>query len=377
MHVSIIANGFQEDYILNLINNLHSKVDRLDFIGSSIYDGQKINKQVYFYNLRGSHNENSSTISKTVRIIRYYIRLLNYLHHSDAEIVHIQWVRFRILEGIFFALYTRYFIGKKVIYTAHDVLPHSNDGIYNKILFKIIYSVHNHLIVHTAYLKDRLIQEFNIKSAKVSVIPHGMYERIENHLITKTKAREHFKISSNSTVLLFFGIIAEYKGLDILLKSLNVINDKKTFQILVAGRVSLEYKTKFEKLIKDNDCTNHVFFLRYIKDEEVEMCFKASDVTVLPYKEASQSGVLFMSYAYGIPVIAPNLGGFKHDIVPGKTGYLFQPNDHLSLADTLVKFKTEWDGTDKANDYIKNFASVNYSWDNSCKQIAELYSTVY
>lgn len=372
MHIAIIANGFQEDYITNLLNNLYCKVDKIDFIGSSIHEKREINSEVNFYNLREKHDEEATFFSKSIRILKYFYHLLVYLHHTQAKIIHVQWIRFYIIEGIILTLYIR-LMGKKAVYTAHDILPRSKDNFYNRLLFKIIYKLQNKIFVHTAYLSTRIISEFKINSRKVSVITHGIYNRAENSSITIESAREYLKLSPSKTVLLFFGIIAEYKGFDILIKSLNKIKDVNEFQVLVAGKVLLEYKAKFDALIQSYKSKNIILLLRYIRDEEVEYCFRASNVTVIPYKEASQSGVMLMSYAYGVPVIAPSLGGFSEDIVPGKTGYLFESNNPNSLANVLLQFKREWPSEQTSSINIKNYALSKYSWEKSCDEIANHY----
>jgi glycosyltransferase involved in cell wall biosynthesis len=116
--------------------------------------------------------------------------------------------------------------------------------------------------------------------------------------------------------------------------------------------------------------------LSYIKDEDIEYYFNAADATVLPYKEASQSGVLFMSYTYGIPVIVPDIGEFPEDIIPGKTGYVFKANDYHDLADTLLRFtKEENISGPVSKEFIRNFALNNYSWDDSCNELVNAYNT--
>ena len=372
MHISIIANGFQEDYMSNLLNNLYCKVDRIDFIVSSIHESRRINAKVNFYNLRKSHDEKASSLDKSIRILKYFYHLLNYINHTEAKIIHVQFIKFAIIEGIILTLYIR-LTGKKVVYTAHDILPRSKNNFYNRLVYKIIYKLQNKILVHTEYLSSRIIKEFNIDSSKVSVITHGLYKRIADTKITIETSRAYFKLAPNTTVLLFFGIIAEYKGFDVLIESLNSMKDRSEFQVLVAGKVLPEYKLKFDALIQSCKTKNTVLILRYIRDEEVEYCFRASNVTVIPYKEASQSGVMLMSYAYGVPVIAPALGGFSEDIISGKTGYLFEPNNPKSLADVLIKFKSQWAFENTSSLDIKNFAISNYSWDKTCNEIANHY----
>ena len=81
-----------------------------------------------------------------------------------------------------------------------------------------------------------------------------------------------------------------------------------------------------------------------------------------------------MSYTFGVPVIAPRLGGFPEDIVPTKTGYIFEPDDPESLAAALNKFKEEWEhAAIQENEFIIDYANKNYSWDNTCRKLVEIY----
>jgi glycosyltransferase involved in cell wall biosynthesis len=375
MHIAIIANGFQEDYTEQLLNNLAGKVDQIDFIGSTIHLKRNISKSVRFLNLRGDHNEKAPISIKLIRVMKYHLRLLGYLSTTNARVVHVQWVRFPVIEGIIFTLYMR-IIGKRVIYTAHDVLPHSLDNVFNRIVFKRLYKAQNQIIVHTNYIKNRIINEFGIIPEKIHVIPHGVYERPVDPKLTRNLARTKLNLDQSMIVLLFFGIIAAYKGLDLLLESIKLLSWKDKIRILVAGKVSKEYKTLFESLVNDQQIReNLVLSVRFIDDEEIETFFKASNITALPYKEASQSGVLFMSYAYGIPVIVPSLGGFPEDILPGKTGYVFEPGSAESLAVVLGDLITnEVMMSEQNSTFIREYANDNYSWDKSCSRIVEIYS---
>jgi glycosyltransferase involved in cell wall biosynthesis len=265
--------------------------------------------------------------------------------------------------------------GKKVIYTAHDVMPHSQDTLYNRMVFKWLYKAPNKIIVHTNYIKNRIVSEFHIAPEKITAVPHGVYEKEQNAAITREVARRKMGLPGDKIILLFFGIIAEYKGFDILLNSLKFLKNPERIRILIAGKISIEYKTLFEKIIGDTGIKHYLIpMLRYIKDEEIESVFKASDITVLPYKEASQSGVLFMSYTYGIPVLVPNLGGFPDDVLPGKTGYIFEKNNAESLAEKIDLFTKSKDQSDlEMAPFIRSYALDHYSWDKSCLQMRELY----
>ena len=373
MHVTIIANGFQEEYIYNLLNHLVDKVDRVDFIGSPIYDREKLDKKIFFYNLREDQAEKKSVLSKSFGILNYYRKLFTYLYRTDSKLVHIQWLRFDFLEGVLISGLMR-LMGKKVVYTAHNIIPHDKQGTLVRSKFRLIYRAPDDIMVHTSFIKKQIVSQFKISQDKIHVIPHGVYKRRKNDLLTQEDARKQLHLRKDSTVLLFFGIIQAYKGFDTLSKSIELLHDNSNIEILVAGRVSKEYQKEFETLVGTIKGNHYTYLLRYITEEEVEHCFKAADVTVLPYKEASQSGVMFMSYTFGVPVIAPNLGGFPEDVLPQKTGYLFEANNTASLAAAIMDFERDWaTAGETERQFIRDFADENYSWDTSCNRLIELY----
>jgi glycosyltransferase involved in cell wall biosynthesis len=377
MHVTIIANGFQEDYITNLLNNLAGKIERIDFVGSDMHQIRVLDKRIVFYNLRGDHKENVSLITKVIRNITYYIKLADYLLKSRSTLVHVQYFRLKILEGIAFTLFIR-MLGKKAVYTAHDVLPHSRDNAWNRIIYRIIYSLQHLIIAHTHFIRNRIINEFGINTAKIVCTRHGVYQREVHEDITREAARERLALPNDATVFLFFGIIAAYKGPDILLQSILFLPEPKDIHVLFAGKLSAEYRQEFESMMAAFPSENITKHLQYIKDEDIEYYFKAADATVLPYKEASQSGVLFMSYTYGIPVIVPDIGEFPEDIIPGQTGYVFKANDPHDLADTLLRFMAENKNSESLNkEFIQNFARINYSWEDSCNELVHAYKTCF
>lgn len=190
MRVTIIANGFQEDYTVNLINALADEEGlKVDFIGSDIYLNYPINRRIHYHNLRGSHDEKAGRIEKVKRIFRYYLRLLHFIRHTDSKVYHIQWLRFYFIDGILLPTLLK-LMGKIVIYTVHDVLPHSQETPKMRRLFKRIYRKMDHLVVHTGYIKLRLQNEFKIPENKISVVRHGVYSLQLSEDLTKSRAEK-------------------------------------------------------------------------------------------------------------------------------------------------------------------------------------------
>ncbi|MFO7657782.1 MAG: glycosyltransferase [Bacteroidales bacterium] len=377
MHIAIVANGFQEDYIVDLLNSIAGKAEKIDFIGSSFYPREKIDTRINILDFRGEHTEDVALWYKINRMLLYYSKLLRYIVGRNATVIHVQWLRFNFLEGVFFTLLARS-LGIKVVYTAHDVLPHMKDNIYNRIVFYIIYHLQNQIIVHTEFIYNRLMKEFKVPDSKLSLVKHGVYQVKENKAVNKTLAKSSFGLKELDKVILFFGIITKYKGLDILLKAFQEFRKYKSdYYLVIAGHVAIEYKSNFEKIIVQYNNSNIIKQLQYIEDDEMEYLFKAADVIVLPYLEASQSGVLFMSYAYGRPVIAPKLGGFPHDIINQKTGLLFTPGDPDSLLETLKEFDILFpDFFAESEAFIKQYVNENYSWESSGKELIKTYTSI-
>ena len=206
------------------------------------------------------------------------------------------------------------------------------------------------------------------------MVKHGLYKITESADISGEVARGKMGFKKDQFILLFFGIITKYKGLDLLLDAFSRLESGLPgIRLLIAGRVSQEYLNEFNTLINSYSSPKITAITRHVNEEEIELLFKASDVVVLPYTEASQSGVLFMSYAFGKPVIAPALGGFPSDIEPSKTGLLFKPFSSESLAETIREYHENWNSD---SSYIREFAQRNYSWDSSAECIVNIYEQV-
>lgn len=373
--VAIIANGFQQDYISNLVWGL-SKISNVILIGSDDYMKYNFNSNVIFKNLRGSHEENVSILKKILRVLLYYFKLISFLVKSQTKIIHIQWMRFFLIDGVFISLFARMF-GKTVIYTVHDVLPHDKETNLNRMIFRLIYKSQNILIAHTNYIKQRLVNEFKIKEKKVFVVEHGVYQVSPRNGLNLELARNALSLHNNDFVFLFFGRIARYKGIEMLINSFaKLCSDFNNLKLVIAGKLSDDFKTDFDDILKNADLSNILLKIYFIDDEEVEVLFNSANVTVLPYKEASQSGVLFLSYAYGVPVVAPNLGGFPDYLIKERTGLLFDPGNessfYSSIKSAIDLFNDPTDNDRKI--FIKNFAQNNYSWDASCKHLTEIYN---
>src|SRR5947209_12876027 len=115
--------------------------------------------------------------------------------------------------------------------------------------------------------------------------------------------------------------------------------------------------------------------IEHITDEEIELYFKAADVLVLPYNHIFQSGVLFLGYSFGLPVIATDVGSLREDIVEGKTGFVCPPHSPAELARSIETYFASdlFQGLETRGPEIRRFANERYSW----SKVAELTEKVY
>lgn len=174
-----------------------------------------------------------------------------------------------------------------------------------------------------------------------------LYHPIYDHFGVKVKREDalaHLKLDPTKKYALFFGIIRDYKGLDVLLEALPYLPEDT--DIIVAGEPYTDMK-KYTDWVKEHRLEQRVhFYNRYISDDEVTQFFSASDVCVLPYKSATQSGIAAIAYHFDLPIVATNVGGLQEIIQEGKTGFVAQEITGKAVAEKINAFYATRDKVD-------------------------------
>jgi len=167
----------------------------------------------------------------------------------------------------------------------------------------------------------------------------------------------------------FYGRIRAYKGLEYLVAAFQQIAaGDNNYRLIIAGdpkKESLQYWRDIQRTIEREETGKRVIQeIRFVPDEETELYFKAADVLVLPYTEIFQSGVLFLAYGFGLPVIATDVGSLRDDIIEGQTGFMCRPSDAADLAEVLKKYfdSSLFHALDRKRGEIKAFARSRNSW---------------
>jgi len=222
-----------------------------------------------------------------------------------------------------------------IAYIVHNAEPHEpriGDQFMRWLGFRGV----SHFLLH-AHSENKKFFE-SIPQNKIRIGFHPIYDRYlsVNVSATPLSTNRHFpdwfNTSRNFPVLLFFGFVRPYKGLDLLLKAMVHFKEAR---LIVAGQISkacLSVRDQTDKL----GISGRVYWLdRYIADSEVAEIFTAVDVVALPYQSGTQSGVASLAFAFDVPVVATNVGGLGEAIETGVTGYIVPPCDSYGFAQAL------------------------------------------
>ena len=380
----MLSAGRDKPYALGLATALIEKEVPFEFIGSDGVDHPLLHESpfVIFRNIRGDQSEEAPLGRKAIRVLVYYGRLIRYAFRARPTIFHILWNnKFewfdRTLLMVFYKL-----CGRKIVYTAHNVNAGNRDGndsFMNRSTLRVQYRLSDHIFVHTQQMSKALQAQFDVPAEKVTVIPFGMNSTVPETSLSCSNARVSLGLNPADRVLLFYGNIAPYKGLEYLVRSLEYLSkDGCTYRLLIAGRLkcTTEYWQGIQESMERLNVSSMVLSrIEYIPDEETEIYFKAADVLVLPYTYIFQSGVLFLGYNFGLPVLAADVGSLKEDIEEGKTGYVFQPKDPKDIARTIGMFfesRLYYDLSARRQE-IRAFAAERYSWSYVASKTLEVY----
>jgi glycosyltransferase involved in cell wall biosynthesis len=212
------------------------------------------------------------------------------------------------------------------------------------------------------------------------VIPFGINNTCPATGLDRLEARECVGLGPSEKTLLFFGQIAPYKGLQYLVAAFSEIAKRdEDYRLLIAGKVKKGYASYWNDIqskIAASDVRRQIIArIEHVPDDEVEWYFKAADVVVIPYVEIFQTGVPFLSYSFGLPVIATDVGSLRDDIVEGETGYVCQPKDSAHLAMTIKTYFASdlYRGLEARRGRIQALANERHSW----TKVGEILDRVY
>ena len=256
-----------------------------------------------------------------------YFRAVRIMKKEDPDVLVVNY--WMTLFGPMYAIFANGFKSHVLkIALIHNVNPHEKrffDAFFNRLFL----SRYDAFVV----LSERVKQDLLLKKpdATCLLLNHPSYSHFGVRE-SQVKAREKLNIPLNSKVLLFFGLIRDYKGLDVLLEAMKDLDD--TYYLIVAGEVYGNHQVYLKQI--ENITKAHVVMNNgYIPDDEVKYYFSASDLCVLPYKKGTQSGVQAISDSFCTPVLVSQNGGLHENIEEGRSGFIIKQLESQRLAQKI------------------------------------------
>lgn len=271
------------------------------------------------------------------------LKLINLLNKINPDIIHFDDISGRL------SVFVQFLWNRKIVLNVHDPAPHSGEqNWYAKIIRKLVYRKVSAVCTFSNFSKllfEKIYQP-TVPVANLRLIPYQSYLFLDHTIV------DGIHKLTNEKVLLFFGRISPYKGIDELLHAFSkVLKQAPNTKLVVAGRGSYAYQ------IPENlkDSSSLIILNRFIHENEIKSLFDQADVLICPYRDATQSGVLMTASVFNIPVIVSNVGALPEYVQDGKNGYIYDILDEKGLENSILKFLNDHRSIDRNSTITDNF----------------------
>lgn len=220
--------------------------------------------------------------------------------------------------------------GVKVVTIVDNALPHE-PRFFDKPLTRWFLGRNDGLVAMTQAVKTDILSLQ--PEARLHVMPHPLYDHFGSAM-PADEARRKVGLPADARVLLFFGLIRSYKGLDLLIESLRYLDPRH--HLVIAGEPYGDL-SGYQRQIDASPLKDNIHLhARFIADAEVPAFFGAADAVVLPYRSATQSGITAMAFHFGVPVVATDVGGLKEALHSGRAGILVREVSAPAIAEGIT-----------------------------------------
>jgi glycosyltransferase involved in cell wall biosynthesis len=307
--------------------------------------------EAFYRRARGPAN---SGLRRATKLAEHIPDMLGYRRTAGAaDVVHFQWLTVQHVDG---HLLPR---GRPLVLTAHDVLPREPRpgqlGAQRRL-----YDRFDAVVVHSAHGRGRLVDDLGLDPARVHVIPHGAFAHLD--VAGRPLPEELGRVER--PVVLCFGLIRPYKGVDVLLDAWSGDWDA---ELWIVGMPRMDVAG-----LRAGSTANVRWVSRFVADDELPAFFRRADLVVLPYLEADQSGVLATALAFGKPVVMSDVGGFAELGV----GRLAPPGDRVALRAALAELIGDEAARSRLGAGARAAAAGPLAWDAVARRTLGLYSSL-
>ncbi len=295
------------------------------------------------------------------------VRFLRLVSLSKPEIVHFQWAPVQPLDKYFL-----HRIKQPVVITAHDVVPREpRPGQLRSM--RSFYESASAVVVHTRHGRDRLHTELGIREDMIHVIPHGAFDYLAKQA-GDTPIDASLGDLDGRKVVLFFGLMRPYKGIDLLIEAFRQAPEDVVLLIVGMPRMPVEPLIEQAEAMGLQDRVR--FLPRFVSEPEIPAYFNRADLVVLPYREIDQSGVLYTALAFHKPMLVTDVGGFSEFASETGAARLVPPNNAELLGSALAELLQSPGERNKLAEAATKTSAGPYSWDRIAEQTLELYRSL-
>ncbi len=273
----------------------------------------------------------------------------------------------------FFALFMGVFASRQSAETikiaiVHNLIPHE-PRFFDRWLNAFFLKRYDAFIVMSESVKKDVLQ--CKPTAKILQLNHPWYDHFSPK-IEREEACRRISVESSKKTILFFGLIRDYKGLDILIDAFSLLDEG--YQLIIAGEVYSNLKKYTEQIASSGAADRIYFHNHYVKDEDVHLYFSVSDVCILPYRSATQSGITATSFFYELPIIATNVGDFNECIGKPELGVVIEEPRVELLKNALCEYFT----SEKKEFYQNNIRrnKVLNSWESFSNRLISFSKSI-
>jgi glycosyltransferase involved in cell wall biosynthesis len=293
-----------------------------------------------------------------VKLLEHVPDMLRYRRHArSADIVHWQWLTVQPVDSFLLPP------GRRVL-TAHDILPREPRPGQLAATRRLLRRM-DAVVTHSRHGAARLEGELGLDPAKVHVIPHGVFDYLTRLPVERPLPAELAQV--DGPVVLFFGLLRPYKGVDVLIEAFHEIEGAELW-VVGMPRMPLEPLRELAAGVR-----GRIRFLpRFVDDAEIPALFRRADIVVLPYREIDQSGVLYTALAFGKPIVLTSVGGFGELAAEGLARAV-SPGAPRELAAAIQQLLDDDLERARLASAAASAAAGPYSWDAIGRRTMDLY----
>jgi glycosyltransferase involved in cell wall biosynthesis len=305
---------------------------------------------------------------KAVRHPLDMLRLARRLEREGRDVVHFEWLPLPALDVRLVSRFPR-----PRVFTAHDLSRASGPWAGRRASARRLAELVDAIVVHSEDGRRRLVGELGLAEDKLRVIPHGAFEYL-TRLPDEAPIDPSLGNLDGRKVVLFFGLVRPYKGLDVLIEAF--ASTPPDAVLLVVGRSLMPLdplRTRATELGIDNRVR---FLTRFVREAEIPAYFRHADLVVLPYREIDQSGVLFTALAFGKPLLLSSVGGFTELAEEHGAARIVPPGDAGALTRALNELLGDEAARAELAEAARCAAAGPYSWDRAAELTTDLYRSL-